>query len=88
MRTARYVGGPLDGRTVEKTAGRWSVYRDDDGQQISTARGDKEFYSNPRAGMPLTRYYHHQQNARPGALPLGDLYIHASVWHDWRDSNQ
>ena len=87
MKTARYVGGPLDGQTVEKARGRWSIYRDDDGQQISTARGDKEFYAGPRLGRPVTRYYTHQERLIPGTAESEDLYIHGTAWKSWKETN-
>lgn len=80
MRTALYIGGPLDGQHAEKsTPGRWPIYRDDDGNPILTRKGDREWHC---LGTEPTRYYTHQLTTKDSRLV--DVYVHATAWLTWR----
>lgn len=66
MRTARYVGGPLDGQTVTKEAGPFHDYHDDDGRPVNVHVGSGEH----RAG----RFYRFERWRGQ------DLFVHGSCW--------
>lgn len=75
MKTARYVGGPLDGQDVVKNHGRWSIYRSDDGHPIPPRAGDRQFCTG--RGARHERHYAHQR--RNGH----DYYVHATAITAW-----
>lgn len=73
---ARYVGGPLDGQTIQ-TRGRWVIYRDDTGRPLSADKGDREL--DPARQPEPRRFYMHVTD-RDGQ----HLYIHLPVLDGWR----
>lgn len=70
----RYLGGPLDGQAAEPRAGRWSIYRRDDGSHLPTSTGDALFCTGGRE-----RSKHHGCHY----VRQGDVYVHASIVVAW-----
>jgi hypothetical protein len=62
---AEYLGGPLDG---QKARGRRSVWRDETGNVVETAEGDRR-YLGQNGG--ITEHFY---------VLDGTRYIHSTVW--------
>lgn len=68
--TPVYIGGPLDGRQAHPRGYvRWTQYRDDRGNPVSSSRG-------------AVHNWRYRRQPCIGAARC--VYVHATVWRAWR----
>lgn len=77
-----YFGGPLDGQTATRTGTRWSIYRNEEGQPVPTARGDRDVIHRQNRGEDPRPLYVRQ------GVASGECYVHTSALDAWRRSRE
>lgn len=77
---ALYVGGPLDGKAVEKGGARgpWKLVRDASGEPITTAQAVRAL-TEPEAGG----IYVHNETWKGEERVTLHTYVHSSILHAW-----
>ena len=73
-----FVGGPLDGQT-EQQRGRGPIFRDDEGNTVPVAKGQRAWLHGRFVADSQARVYIRQE----GLGDAGIVYVHATAWEDW-----
>lgn len=81
MASARFVGGPLDGQTVERRHGKWSAYLAEDGGKMTTTDGDRQVWRAQFKPEKVKGFYRFRSHLVPKSFPSEFIitYVHSSV---------
>jgi hypothetical protein len=76
-----FVGGPLDGQTTVRHAGRYALYLSDNAGSMGKEVGDAEFLHRQTASFVAPLQPRRQRGYRLShRSDSGAVYVHATVW--------